>query len=148
VIVVDQRDEALEHARHLGAHEVVSAGDDAAAQITDITKGRGIDLAIDLVGVDDTLALASRVARQRGHITIVGIGGGMLPVRFFTPAYEVSVATTYWGTLPELVEVLALARSGLIHPEVQRFALDDAPRVYADLSEGKIAGRAVITPNG
>jgi propanol-preferring alcohol dehydrogenase len=147
VIVVDQRADALEHARHVGAHEVVQAGDGAAAQITDITKGRGIDVAIDLVGVDDTMQLASRVTRPRGHITLVGIGGGMLPVRFFSPAYEVSVATTYWGTLPELVEVLALARTGLIRPEVQRFALDDAPRAYADLSDGKVSGRAVILPN-
>ncbi len=112
VVVVDQRDEALEHARHVGAHEVVRAGDGAAAQVTDITKGRGIDVAIDLVGVDETLKLASRVTRQRGHITLVGVGGGKLSVRFFSPAYEVSVANMYWGTLPELVEVLALARAG------------------------------------
>jgi D-arabinose 1-dehydrogenase-like Zn-dependent alcohol dehydrogenase len=84
----------------------------------------------------------------------LGFDGGMAShmivpaVRFFSPAYEVSVANMYWGTLIELVEVLALARSGLIRPEVQRFALDDALRAYAELGDGKVSGRAVILPNG
>jgi hypothetical protein len=49
-----------------------------------------------------------------GHLTIVGIAGGSLPVGFLSIAYEASVATAYWGTLPELLEVIALASAGHI----------------------------------
>jgi len=49
-----------------------------------------------------------------GDVTIVGIAGGTLPVSFFSVPYEVSIQTTYWGTRPELVEVLDLAARGLI----------------------------------
>ena len=92
------------------------AGDDAANEIRDLTRGKGADVVIDIVGADGTLALAAAVTRPLGHLTIVGIAGGTLPVSFFGIGYEVSVATTYWGTFSELLEVLALAEAGRIRP--------------------------------
>lgn len=147
IIVVDERQDALDLATTLGAHFTVRAGDDATSEVMELTGGRGIDVTIDLVGVDATLALGAAVTRQMGHMTIVGIGGGTLPVGFFSVAYEVSIATTYWGTLPELVEVLALAETGRIRPDVQRFALADAASAYDDLMAGAVEGRAVIVPD-
>ena len=119
---------------------------EAADRIAEITRGRGADVTIDLVGVDATLALAAAVTRVQGHLTIVGIGGGTLPVGFFSVAYEAEVATTYWGTLPELMEVLDLAAAGRLHAEVTRYPLDRAPEAYQDMREGRLEGRAVIVP--
>ena len=104
-------------------------------------------MALDLVGADATLALAAAVTRPLGHVTLVGIGGGTLPVSFFSIAYEVSVATTYWGTFPELVEVLALAEAGRMRAHVQRFSLDTATDAYEALRAGTLDGRAVIVPS-
>jgi propanol-preferring alcohol dehydrogenase len=146
IVVVDQRREALDHALELGAHHGVLSGPDAATQITELTRGRGADVTIDLVGVDATLALGAAVARSTGHLTVVGIGGGTLPVGFFTIQYEVSVATTYWGTLPELMEVLDLAAAGRIRADVERYPLDRAPEAYEAMREGRLTGRAVIVP--
>jgi len=147
IVAVDQRADALELARNLGADHTVQAGPDAAAQITELTAGRGADVVVDLVGADATLALAAAVTRPLGHLTIVGIAGGTLPVSFFGIAYEVSVATTYWGSLPELVEVIALAAAGRINARVRRFGLDDALDAYAAMRAGTLEGRAVIVPN-
>jgi propanol-preferring alcohol dehydrogenase len=147
VIAVDQRKEALRLAGDLGADHGVLAGDDAAAEITELTKGRGADVVVDLVGADATLALAAAVTRPLGHITLVGIAGGALPVSFAGIANEVSVATTYWGTLPELMEVIALASTGRIRAHVRRFPLDDAPLAYEAMREGGLEGRAVIVPS-
>jgi propanol-preferring alcohol dehydrogenase len=147
IIVVDQRPEALEVARQLGADHTVLAGPDAAAEIGELTHGRGAEVVLDVVGVDATMALAASIARPLGRITIVGIGGGTLPISFFTIGYEVSVSTTYWGTLPELIEVIDLAAAGKIRTRVERFALDAGPDVYASLHAGKLTGRAVIVPN-
>ncbi|MDQ1426143.1 MAG: alcohol dehydrogenase, propanol-preferring [Acidimicrobiaceae bacterium] len=147
IIVVDQRPEALEVARQLGADHTVPAGPDAAAEIGELTHGRGAEVVLDVVGVDATMALAASIARPLGRITIVGIGGGTLPISFFTIGYEVSVSTTYWGTLPELIEVIDLAAAGKIRTRVERFALDAGPDVYASLHAGKLTGRAVIVPN-
>lgn len=147
VIAVDTRPEAVRLAETVGAHHGVLADDGAAATITELSKGRGADVVLDVVGADQTLALGAAVTRQLGQLTIVGIAGGTLPVSFFGIQYEVSVATTYWGTLPELHEVLALAEAGVIVPHVQRFPLSEAPDVYERLAAGGIEGRAVIVPS-
>lgn len=146
VVAVDQRQDALRLAESVGAHHGVVSDDAAAATIRDLSGGQGADVVIDCVGVDATLALGAAASRVLGQITIVGIGGGTLPISFFTVPYEVSVATTYWGSLPELHEVLDLARSGIITPHVTRFGLGEATTVYQRLADGDIEGRAVIVP--
>lgn len=146
VIAVDPRREALALVGTVGASHTVIAGDDAVAELLDLTRGRGADLVLDLVGSDDTLALGAAIARQLGHLTLVGIAGGALPVSFFSPQYEVSVASTYWGSLPELMEVVALAEAGKIRAHVQQFPLSEAPRVYDSMRNGTLRGRAVIVP--
>ena len=146
VIGVDSRDTALAVARENGAHHGLLAGDGAADEIRDLTGGKGADAVFDLVGIETTMALGAAVVRPRGHLTVVGIGGGTLSFGFFSMPYEVTLSTTYWGTIPELHEVIALAERGLITPAVQRYALDDALDAYEDMRNGRLEGRAVITP--
>lgn len=146
IVAVDQRDDALTTARSIGASHTVTANGDAAEAIRDITQGRGADVVLDFVGVDTTLALGAQIVRQLGHLTIVGIGGGTLPVSFFTIPYEASVATTYWGSVTELMEVVALAEAGTIAARVSRFSLDDAMKAYDAMRLGALDGRAVIVP--
>jgi alcohol dehydrogenase, propanol-preferring len=146
IVAVDQREDALASARRAGADHAVRSGPDAADEIRELTRGRGSDVTIDMVGADATLALGAAVTRVLGHLTIVGIGGGTLPLSFFSIPYEVNVATTYWGSLPELIEVIELARAGRIRAEVTTFGLDDALEAYSALEAGSIDGRAVIVP--
>ena len=146
IVAVDLKPEALELARSLGADHVVPSDASAADAIRGITGGKGADLAVDFVGIDATIALAAQVTRPLGHATIVGIGGGSFSFGFFAIPYEVSLATTYWGSLPELSEVLDLGRRGLVKPYIQRFALADAVAAYEALRAGEIEGRAVIVP--
>jgi alcohol dehydrogenase, propanol-preferring len=146
VVVVDQKPEALDLAAAHGAHHTVQAGDEALPAIMEISKGRGVDVTLDFVGVDSTLALAAQLTRSLGHAPLVGIGGGSHPFSFFTSRPEVSFASTYWGSIPELHEVIALAERGLVRPLVQRFDLDHAVDAYRALHEGRLTGRAVIVP--
>jgi len=82
-----------------------------------------------------------------GHVTIVGLGGGALPVSFHSPRHECSVTSPYWGSIPELMEVVSLAQAGRIKMLVEYFPLEQASEAYHLLHDGKIQGRAVITPN-
>jgi propanol-preferring alcohol dehydrogenase len=86
------------------------------------------------------------MVRPQGRITLVGMGMGTVPVSFFTLPYEVSVSTTYWGSLVEYMEVLALAADGRIHAHIERFPLDRVADAYDRLRLGNIEGRAVVTP--
>jgi len=146
-VAVDTSADKLDIATAMGADEALISGDDAVTRIKDITKGHGAELVLDLVGISPTLAMAAQVARVLGHLTIVGLGDAALPVNFNSPAKECSVTSPFWGTIPELIEVISLAQTGRIRMLVEHFALDDAAHAYHLLHEGKIQGRAVITPN-
>ena len=146
VIAVDLKPDALELARKVGADHAVESDDDAAQRIRDLTGGRGADVVIDFVGATPTLNLARDVARNLADVTIVGIAGGEVPVSFFSQPYEVSIATTYWGSRPELVELLALAASGRISAERSLYSLEHGAQAYRDLRDNRVTGRAVVVP--
>ena len=147
VVAVDVREGARDLATRCGADLALAPGDDLAAQVREFTGGRGADVVVDMVGADATLAAAAACARPLADITVVGIGGGTLPVSFFALPYEASVQTTYWGNRRELVEVLDLGARGLLSAETTIYTLDDAVRAYQDLEHGTVEGRAVVVPN-
>ena len=146
VIAVDVKPEALELARSVGAHHMVPSDEHAADAIREHTGGRGADVVIDFVGATATMNLARTVARTMADVTIVGIGGGEVPLGFFSQPYEVSMATTYWGSRPELVELLALAARGQVGTESTIYPLDQGVQAYRDLRAGTVTGRAVVVP--
>ncbi|MGV0849757.1 NAD(P)-dependent alcohol dehydrogenase [Mycolicibacterium phlei] len=146
VVAVDNRREALDLATEVGADHALESDASTAGAIRDLTGGLGADVLLDFVGADATIELARAAARSLGDVTIVGIAGGSVPLSFFSQPYEVSIQTTYWGSRPELVELLDLAARGTLHIEATTYSLDDAVRAYRDLHEGTIRGRAVIVP--
>ncbi|MCW1960241.1 MAG: zinc-binding dehydrogenase, partial [Mycobacterium sp.] len=146
VIAVDVKPEALELARKVGAHHAVLSNDTAAEAVRELTGGRGADVVIDFVGTSATMNLARAVARAMADVTIVGIGGGEIPLGFFSQPYEVSIPTTYWGSRSELAELLALAARGQVSTERTVYTLDNAATAYRDLHEGRVTGRAVVVP--
>ncbi|MFF0385421.1 NAD(P)-dependent alcohol dehydrogenase [Streptomyces sp. NPDC004286] len=147
VVAVDTGPDKLETAGRLGADEALPAGDQAVARIKDMTRGQGAELVLDMVGVDPTLRMASQVAGILGDLTIVGLGGGALPVQFASPPHECSVAVPYWGYVTELMEVITLAQQQKIKTLVEYFPLERAGEAYQLMHDGKIKGRAVITPH-
>src|SRR5580700_4134848 len=147
VIAVDMSTAKLATAKKMGADEALVSDDDAVKRIKDMTRGQGANLVLDMVGAKPTLQMAAQISRVLGHVTIVGLGGGALPVNFHSPAKECSVASPYWGSIPELMEVVSLAQAGKIRMLVEQFPLERASEAYHLLHDGKIQGRAVITPN-
>ena len=147
VIAVDTRAEARALAAADGADLTVEPGDTAVAEIREATGGRGADVVLDFVGADETVALAAAACRVLGDITVVGIAGGTFPFNFFALPYEVSLQTTYWGSRPELVEVLDLAARGLVRPTVTTFPLEGAIEAYHLMASGSALGRQVIVPS-
>ena len=101
---------------------------------------------MDFVGVDATLALAAACVAPGGHLSVVGVGGGTLPFRWGVVPFETTVVFSNWGTRSELAEVVALARAGVIHTEVERVTLDDVPAAYGRLEAGDVRGRVVAVP--
>jgi propanol-preferring alcohol dehydrogenase len=147
IIAVDLRPDAVELATSIGAHHGVVSSDGAVEEIRDLTKGLGADVVLDVVGAQATMELGAAVVRTLVNLTTVGLGGGTLPFGFFTVPYEASVATTYWGSIPELMDVITLAQQGHLTAHVTTFPLSNALDAYDQLRKGELQGRAVITPN-
>jgi alcohol dehydrogenase, propanol-preferring len=124
----------------------VKAGEAAADEIRELSRGVGASLVVDLVGTEPTVALAAQVIGFGGQVSVVGIGGGALPVGFGSIANDAAVTPPYWGSAVELMEVLDLARQNRLTAEVETFSLDDAPTAYQRMRDGQLRGRAVITP--
>jgi len=148
VVAVDVAAEKLTAARLLGADETVVSDDRAAEHVRELTRGEGAELVLDIVGSDATLGLALEVSRRLGHLTLVGIAGGTLAFGYLGVPNELCIASTFYGSIPELIEVVALAEAGKIRTQVELFPLEQAPQVYERLRAGNIRGRAVVTPNG
>ncbi|MCK9487713.1 MAG: NAD(P)-dependent alcohol dehydrogenase [Dehalococcoidia bacterium] len=148
IVALDVSEEKLDLARDVGAHHVLLSNDEAPAAIKKLTDGQGASAVFDFVGAAPTVVIAAASAGTEADISIVGIGGGELPVGFGTTAFDVSVRAPYWGSRSELVEVLELARRGQVNVEVETFSLDEAPEAYQRLHDGTIRGRAVVVPNG
>jgi propanol-preferring alcohol dehydrogenase len=146
IVAVDPDAAKRRLALESGADLALDPGDEAAARLRSATKGQGAELIIDMVGSDATLTLAATMARARGEITVVGLGMGRIAFNFFAFPYECSIATTFWGTTPELMEVIALAQAGKLRAEIERFPLSESVEAYRRLREGAIHGRAVIIP--
>jgi propanol-preferring alcohol dehydrogenase len=147
IVVVDKAAEKRKQAKRAGADEVFVNDQQTRMNIRDLCGGQGAELVLDMVGSNDTLALGAASVRAEGHLTIVGLALGTLPLTFFGVAYGATVRTSYWGTIPELIELVSLARAKKIHTNVEAYPLEKAAQVYEKLAAGKISGRAVLTPN-
>ena len=146
VIAVDTRDDALALARQVGAAATVKAGDNAADDGIEATGGARADVVLDFVGSAPTIALGAAVAKVGMDLVVVGAAAGQFSWNFYALPYEVSLTTSFWGTLPELHEVIALARRGLVQAHVQRFPLEQALHAYELMEAGQLSGRAVMVP--
>jgi propanol-preferring alcohol dehydrogenase len=147
IVAIDPKSSALDLASQGGATYALHPCAATTAEVAGITSGRGADVVLDMVGSEASIRLAVSMARPQGHVTIVGVAGGTFSVGFYTVPYECSVATSYWGTLPELTEVIALAERGLIEASVERVLLSDSVEAYKRLHAGEVRGRLVIVPD-
>ena len=99
----------LETGRTLRGGRDPGAGVDAwekgqADAVRDATKGLGVRAVFDFVGVDATMPLATSVVRQRGKVTVVGIGGGTFPFRFGALSHATTIGFTFGGSIADLAE--------------------------------------------
>jgi propanol-preferring alcohol dehydrogenase len=140
IVAVDVRESSRALALRFGADAAVTPAEARDA------LGGGAAMVLDFVGSDETLALAAGTLEIGGQVALVGLGGGTFPMAFGTPPLEWSLRRPSWGTLPELHEVVALARSGAIEIAIERLALDDAVDGYRRLHDGAVEGRAVAIP--
>lgn len=80
IIAVDPDPFRLQIARNFGATDVMLPGSHVGGEIMEITGGRGVDVAIEALGTQETFENALRVVRPGGTLSSVGVYSGHLQV--------------------------------------------------------------------
>lgn len=152
IVAIDVADEKLDAAKALGAtHCVNVSSQDARETVMEITGGRGVDVAFEVLGRPQTWLTALDVLRDGGRMVPIGLGAGVQKAEVEinrTVRRSQSIVGSYGArTRQDLPEVVRLASTGVINYQsvvTQRIPLKEVGAAYHALEEGKITGRAVV----
>jgi len=149
IIAMDLDDKKLDFAKKEGADTAVnSKNEDPVKAIMELTDKMGADAVIDFVNASKTVESDMQFLRRRARVVLVGLFGGELKLSLVSmPTRAYKLIGSYTGTISDLIELVSLARRGVIKPVVSnRFKLDQATDALTMLKDGKILGRGVINP--
>jgi alcohol dehydrogenase, propanol-preferring len=149
IIAMDLNDEKLEAAKNNGADNIInSRKEDPVNAVMELTDKMGADAVVDFVNASKTVESNIQFLRKRAKLVLVGLFGGELKLSLVSmPTRAYRLIGSYTGTLSEMVELVSLARRGVIKPLVSnQFRLNQATEALTMLKEGKILGRGVINP--
>ncbi len=151
IIVGDIREDKLAIAERLGADFAIDTSDieRAEKEIKDITKGKGIKVAIDFVGTNATLELARKVLSNGSRLILVGLAGGNLhmPISNIVSS-ELEIQGSVIGSFNELVEVYNLYKTGKLRISefMKKKGLEDINEVFEDIRNYRAAVKTIIIP--
>lgn len=149
IISMDIDDEKLKVAKQNGADFTInSKNQDVTKSIMELTDNLGVDAVIDFVNASKTVETDMQILRRRARIVLVGLFGGALQLNLVTmPTRAYKIIGSYTGSLTDMIELVSLAKRGIIKPVVSnKFNLDHATEALTMLKEGKIVGRGIINP--
>lgn len=147
-IVIDINDHRLAAAKRLGATATINSSNGKAAEaVMQMTAGRGVDTAIEAVGVPSTLALCQQIVAAGGKVARLG-------------AHDAEVDLGSWKTSdPESSEVvhaeaafrtsgpgttIASLRHTLLPPITHRFTLDRILEAYETVANAADAEKLQV----
>ena len=152
IIAIDVDDEKLAAAERLGATETInSRAVDARERVFEITGGRGVDVAIEALGIPATFEQALTLLADGGRMVPIGLAAGTT-----TAAVEINrlvrrgqqISGSYGArTRTDLPTVIDLAARGLLDYRgvvSKRVPLTRAEETYRLLHKGAVSGRAVV----
>ena len=147
-IVVELDPAKWDIAREAGAGQVIDPKADGALKSLVKATGGGVAAAIDFVGAAATFNFGFGALRKAGKLVCVGLFGGSTPI---VPAMvsmkAVSVTGSYVGSLQEMQELMALARTGVLPGlPLTTTPLAQATQALEDLRAGRIRGRTILKP--
>lgn len=144
IIMIDLDDNRLEVAKRFGATCAINSGKgDAVEQVKAMTGGRGVDTAIEAVGIPATFLLCQDLVAPGGVIANVGVHGTKVDLHLETLwSRNIAITTRLvdTATTPMLLKVV---QSGKIDPAeliTHRFKLDDILDAYDTFGRAAATG--------
>ena len=131
IIAVDREASRLRHAESFGATHTVLAGENAEAEILELTGG--VDVAMEAVGIPETFDLCTRIVRPGGTVANIGVHGAPTTLHLedlWIKNITITTGLVSGSTVPTL---LKLARDGRIEAEklgTHHFAMSEIEQAY------------------
>ncbi|MES1160594.1 MAG: zinc-dependent alcohol dehydrogenase family protein [Bacteroidota bacterium] len=134
IIMVDMDDNRLEISRKLGATSTINSSSEIVIdRILQMTDGRGVDTAIEAVGVPATFELCESIIAPGGRIANVGVHGKSVDLHLETLwGKNITITTRLVDTVTTPM-LLKTVRSGKLNPSLlitHRFPLNDIIKAY------------------
>ena len=134
VILVDLDANRLAVALRLGATHVVNSSQvDAAAKVMKLTDGRGVDTAIEAVGLPATFDLCQDIVAAGGTIANVGVHGCKVDLqlqRLWSHNVTITTALVDTRTIPVLMQAVHSKRLDARQLVTHHFKLDQILQAY------------------
>ena len=134
LIMIDLDDARLDYGKRFGASAVINnRGGGAAEKVKALTGGRGVDTAIEAVGVPETFELCEQLVAPGGIIANIGVHGRKADLHLETLwSANIAITTRLVDTVSTPM-LLKLVQAGRIDPKpliTHRFPLERADEAY------------------
>lgn len=134
IIVVDIDDYRLQMAKKLGATLIINDRDNQAVdKIMQYTDQKGVNVAIEAVGIPQSFDTCQRILTPGGFLANVGVHGKSVSLRLENLWHENITLTTALVDTYTIPTLLKIVESGKLHPEqliTHHFSLSDAMQAY------------------
>ena len=134
IVMLDMDPARLALARQFGATDTVQVGaEDAAAKVMAITDGRGVDVAIEAVGVPATFDICQKIVSAGGKIANVGVHGKPVELHIedlWIKNISISMGLVNTNTTPMLMKTVEAGKFDPSKLITHRFILDQILQAY------------------
>ncbi|CAN7598275.1 zinc-binding dehydrogenase [Peribacillus frigoritolerans] len=145
IIGVDGNSERLRIAKEMGADITLNLNDvDVVKEILNLSDGRGVDVAIEALGKEETFQSCLKVIRRGGCISSVGIYSGhvQIPIEHFAGGMgDHRIITTLCPggreRMNQLISLVSQKRIDLTPMITHRFHIDEVVEAYEIFEKAK-----------
>ena len=134
IIMIDVDDNRLEVAKTFGATSTInSRQEDPLAKIFNLTENRGVDVAVEAVGIPATFELCESIIAPGGHIANIGVHGKSVALHLETSwSRNITITTRLvdTATTPMLLKTVASKKIDPTRLITHRFPLQNIMQAY------------------
>jgi Zn-dependent alcohol dehydrogenase len=153
IIAIDLLQNKLDFAKTFGAtHFINPAQDDPFKAVLDLTAGRGVDYAFEVISTAKTIELAFKMTARGGVCTIVGVSPESARISLNPNVFtlmEKKLQGSYYGStrpridMPRLLDMYMDGKVKIDELVSRTFSLEGVNEAYDLLKQGGVA-RSVI----
>ena len=154
IIAVDMVPMKREQAKKFGATDAVDPKQgDAAAQVRELTGGRGVDYAFEVIGLPETILQTYAMARNGGTVCIVGMARADAMVTF--PAFQLffeekRILGSKYGSahvrrdFQRFIDLIETGRLDTTHMVTRKIKLDQVNEGFRAMEAGEVIRSVIV----